>query len=308
VVEAVTKAYYNVLVGSENMAVIDRNLVRLDTLLYQTKEMNKAGFVEKLDVDRLQVTYNNLVVEKKKLERLLDLGVHLLKFQMGMGQAQPLTLTDKLADVEVQNPVNTADFNYAQRIEFSTLETQQALAKLDIKNIRAGYLPRLLLVGRYGYNGASRKSFGDLLSIRAGESNTTNRNWFSFGAIGVSLQIPLFDGLSKNFQVQQARLRLQSVENGFQQLRQSIDLQRAQSSTSIANALDVLSSQKENLALATEVARVAKIKYQEGVGSNLEVTTAETELRQAQTNYFNALYDALISKVDYQKATGTLVE
>ena len=70
--------------------------------------------------------------------------------------------------------------------------------------------------------------------------------------------------------------------------------------------MQVLESRKSNMALAEEIARVSKIKFQEGVGSNLEVITAETELREAQTNYYSALYDALISKVDLDVATGTL--
>ena len=69
---------------------------------------------------------------------------------------------------------------------------------------------------------------------------------------------------------------------------------------------DVLKNQKANLDLATEVARVSKIKFQEGVGSNLEIITAETDLRSAQTNYFSSVYDALIAKTDLDKAAGNL--
>jgi outer membrane protein TolC len=58
--------------------------------------------------------------------------------------------------------------------------------------------------------------------------------------------------------------------------------------------------------LAREVERVTRIKYQQGVGSNLEVVTAVSEYRVAENNYYTALYDALIARVDYQKATGTL--
>ena len=76
--------------------------------------------------------------------------------------------------------------------------------------------------------------------------------------------------------------------------------------TSLENAVDVMKNQEANLKLATEVARVSKIKFQEGVGSNLEVITAETDLRAAQTNYYSALYDALIAKVDLDKAQGSL--
>ena len=59
--------------------------------------------------------------------------------------------------------------------------------------------------------------------------------------------------------------------------------------------------------LAKEVLRVSKIKYEQGVGSSIEVTTAETSLKEAQNNYITALYDMLINKVNLDKALGNII-
>ena len=306
VIDQVTKAYYSVLVSRERLALLDRNLIRLENQLREISEIYKQGFAEKIDVDRLQVAYNNLKVEKEKATRLVALGVDLLKFQMGMNLSQPLDITDKLESALVDaEMVANSNFDYGRRIEYSILETQRDLAKLDIKNKQAGYYPQLLLNGRYGYSGSSN-SFSDLARFKTQVGEQFYSNWFNFAFVGVSLQVPIFDGLRKKYEIQQARLTLKSLDNGFTTLKQSIDLQLRQSNTNLQNALQVIKSQKESLDLATEVARVSNIKFKEGVGSNLEVITAETELRQAQTNYYAALYDALIAKVDLQKATGTL--
>lgn len=306
VIDQVTKAYYSVLVSRERLALLDRNIARLENQLREVSEIYKQGFAEKIDVDRLQVAYNNLKVEKEKATRLVLLGVDLLKFQMGMDLKQPIELTDKLdnAVVEAQAIANS-NFDYSQRIEYSILETQRDLAKLDIKNKQSGYYPKLLLNGRYGYSGSSN-SFRDLARFKMDVAEKSYPNWFNFAFVGVSLQVPIFDGLRKKYEIQQAKLTLETLDNGFRTLQQSIDLQLNQSNTSLQNALQVIKSQKESLDLATEVVRVSNIKFKEGVGSNLEVITAETELRQAQTNYYAAIYDALIAKVDLQKATGTL--
>ncbi|MFM8740054.1 MAG: TolC family protein, partial [Cytophagales bacterium] len=66
-------------------------------------------------------------------------------------------------------------------------------------------------------------------------------------------------------------------------------------------------SQKDNMDLASKVARVTKVKYEQGVGSNIEVVEAENSLRAAQTNYYSALFDAMIAKVDIDKAYGKLI-
>ena len=358
VVEQVSKAYYSTLVARSRLALLARNVQRLDTVLYQTNQTFKAGFAEKLDVDRLRVQRNNLVVEQQKAQRLTELSVALLKFQMGLPQSQPVQLTDSLGAAVVDaaalrrrlgvanfatgggvdglgqvptapapgvagyQPRNEATatnngqpaqavaaFNYNNRIEFSTLETQQALAGLDLANRRAGAYPTLRLTAAYGFTGSST-GFGDLFKFRGPNSVDSrgfiNQNWFGFGNVGLALNIPVFDGFRRKYQVQQARIAQQTLERGFETLRQSIDLQDAQSRTTLVNALDVLDNQKANLDLAADVARVTRIKFNAGVGSNLEVITAETSLREAQTNYYSAIYDVLVAKVDRDKATGEL--
>jgi len=363
VVEQVSKAYYSTLVARSRLALLGRNVQRLDTVLYQTRKIFKAGFAEKLDVDRLQVQRNNLVVEQQKAQRLTELSLALLKFQMGLPQQQPVVLTDSLGAAVVDagalrqrlgtasvtagggaagpgalpgqpattpGQENTAEqsrldqqtalagarpsqaaaaLNYNNRIEFSVLETQQALAGLDLSSRRAGAYPRLLLTGAYGFTG-SDPTLSGLFGFRGPDARNSagflNQNWFGFGNVGLSLQVPVFDGFRRKYQVQQGRIAQQTIERGFETLRQSIDLQDAQSRATLANSLDVLDNQKANLDLATDVARVTRIKFNAGVGSNLEVITAETDLRSAQTNYYGAIYDVLVAKVDRDKATGEL--
>ncbi|WP_052732506.1 TolC family protein [Hymenobacter terrenus] len=362
VVEQVSKAYYSTLVARSRLALLARNVQRLDTVLFQTNQTFKAGFAEKLDVDRLRVQRNNLVVEQQKAQRLTELSVALLKFQMGLPQQQSVQLTDSLGAAVVdaaalRQRLGTADFanggagqgnvptapttpntdnaavqnrldqqnalsgglppaargalNYNNRIEFTTLETQQALAGLDLRNRQAGAYPRLVLTGAYGFTG-SAKSASDLFAFRGPNSRSSNgfpnQNWFGFGNVGLSLQVPVFDGFRRKYQVQQGRIAQQTIEKGFETLKQSIDLEDAQSRTTLVNALDVLDNQKANLDLATDVARVTRIKFNAGVGSNLEVITAETDLRTAQTNYYGAIYDVLVAKVDRDKATGELYQ
>jgi len=363
VVEQVSKAYYSTLVARSRLALLGRNVQRLDTVLRQTNSVFKAGFAEKLDVDRLRVQLNNLKVEQQKAQRLTDLSLALLKFQMGLPQNQNIVLTDSLGAAVVdagalRNSLGAASFsqgggvdgasslpaqpattpgtgnaaeqnrqdqqtalsggrptqvaaaiNYNNRIEFSALETQQALAGLDLRNRRAGAYPRLLLTGAYGFSG-SGKTAGDLFAFRGPDSRSANgfpdQNWFGFGNVGLSLQIPVFDGFRRKYLVQQSRIQQESIERGFETLRQSIDMQDAQSRAALVNALDVLDNQKANLDLAADVARVTRVKFNAGVGSNLEVINAETELRTAQTNYYGAIYDVLVAKVDRDKATGQL--
>ncbi len=297
VAENVTKAYYGILVNEKRQSLLALNVARLDSLLKETRELNKQGFVEKIDVQRLDVQANNLRTELDNVNRLQELSYSLLKFQMGFPMEEPIKLSETLEKIELAtfNTNAAGDFNYSNRIEYSILQTQENLAELDLKSIKAGYLPRLLLNANYGYN-AGANGFGDLVS----------KPWFDNAAVTVALQIPIFDGYSKKYKAIQSANNLQKVRQSYNLLKSSIDLQRSQASITMKNALESMREQKANLELATEISRVTRVKYQNGVGSNLEVLNAETSIKESQANYFTALYNALIAKVEVEKANGTL--
>lgn len=298
IAENVMKAYYGILVNEKRLAILQANVGRLDTLLKETKAMNVAGFVEKIDVQRLAVQSNNLKTELENIYRLQELSYALLKFQMAYPMDQPLRLSETLEQIELSQQLlldSDVPFNYGSRIEYSILKTQEDLAELDLKSIKAGYLPRLLLNGNYGYN-AGANGIGDLF---------TNQ-WFDNAAVTVSIQIPIFDGFAKKYKAVQSANNLQKVRQSYDLLKSSIDLQRNQASISLKNALESLKEQKANLDLANEISRVTRVKYTQGIGSNLEVLNAETSIKESQGNYFTALYNALIAKVELAKSNGTL--
>ncbi|MFT4032529.1 MAG: TolC family protein [Siphonobacter sp.] len=296
--ENVTKAYYSVLVNEERLALLGVNLARLDTLLRNTKASNAEGLVEKLDVQRIEVQRNNLSTEKQNVERLQELSYILLKYQMGYPLDQPMQLNEKLSKAlfeESMIPEHKLQTQYTDRIEYSTLLTQRALQAIDVENVRLSNVPTLSLTGNYGYyNG--RQSVVRFIT----------RPWLEAGAVGLNINVPIFDGFSRRYKLSQSRSNLLKVENNIKLLEQTIDLQINQAEIQVRNYWFTLQEQKRNLELAQEVLRVTQIKYREGVGSNIEVIDAEASFRESQTNYYTALYNTLVAKVDLDKALGKL--
>jgi len=297
IAENVTKAYYGILVNEERLEILRLNIGRLDSLFNQTKALNQQGFVEKLDVQRLEVQKNNLSIEYKNVERLQELSYNLLKFQMGLPLTEPVAVTDNLSSVNLNEflPENETPFQYGDRIEYSMLQTQDRLAQLDLKNQKAGYLPKVYLTSTYGYS-TGRPQFGDLIT----------KPWFNAATLGFSIQVPIFDGFAKKYKIIQAANAVQKIKENFNFLQNSIDLQVKQGQITLKNAYETLQEQKHNMDLAKEVVRVTKIKYEQGVGTNLELVNAESSYKEAQNNYFATLYNVLIAKVDLDKAKGKL--
>ncbi|MEQ8423766.1 MAG: TolC family protein, partial [Cyclobacteriaceae bacterium] len=252
-----------------------------------------------IDVDRIMVQFNNVQVEKENYENTLKLSYALLKFQMGMDVNAPLELKDRLADIEfeVLEPDFGSGFNYTDRIEFSQLQTNLELVNLDIKNTQVRYLPKIDLYGRLGAS-TGAGSFSDLMAF--------GDNWFGLGVVGMRLNVPIFDGLRKSRQIQQKRLQAQQIEYSQDQLQKNIDIQIQQATTNLKKNVDNMVAQKNNMDLAENVYNVTKIKYEAGVGSNADVINADASYKEAQTNYHSAVYNALVAKVDLEKAYGRL--
>ena len=89
-------------------------------------------------------------------------------------------------------------------------------------------------------------------------------------------------------------------------LKATIDNDVSQANLLLSSSLITMDTQKKNMELAERVYNTTKLKYQQGLGSNQEIYTAQTELKVAQNNYYGALYDAVIAKIDFLKATGKL--
>jgi outer membrane protein TolC len=214
------------------------------------------------------------------------------------GNIAELTIDEKLLDNYQEG------WDFKNRIEYRMLDTQRRLYELDLKNRYAVSLPNLSGFVNLGYSTQSPNVSGLFkTNTNIGDNGSIGPDkWYSYSTFGVTLNVPIFSGLQRTYQAQQAKLQLLKTQNSVSSLKQGIDLSIQQNTVTYKNSVETLKSQDENMDLAEKVARVTKIKYEQGVGSNIEVIDAESSLREAQVNYYNALYDALIAKVDLDKA------
>lgn len=310
IIEGVAKAYFGALINQERIKLFDVNIARVDSLFVTIKAFNKQGFAESIDVDRTEVTLNNLIAERDKFAGVQELSLAILKFQMNYPQDQELSLTTELASMPVNRDLTEfeQDWSYAKRIDFSILESNRQLQDLNIKNEYSKALPSLVGFANFGMNTQS----ADIGGLFVTQTNISDDGivgpdkWYPTTYFGVTLNVPIFSGMQRNYQIKQAKLTALKIENAFIATKQGIDLEIKSGKVSYNNALKGLDTQTRNRELADKIARVTKIKFQEGVGSSLEVVEAESALREAQINYFSALYDAIISKIDLMKAYGKI--
>ena len=291
----VQKIYYQLVVGKQQMTSVDANIGRFEKLLKDTKEIYKQGFAERLDVDKVSVQLNNLQTEKIKIQSLLDAGNAGLKFLMNMPQKDLLMLTDSITEDKLKENILADNYKYEDRKEYQFLTIAKQLNEFNVRRYKLSYLPTLSAFGNYSKN-AQRQRFD---FFKGGQ-------WFTTSLIGLRLSVPIFDGFAKSARVQKAKIEVQRSNNSLEQLKSSIDNDVAQARLKITASVVTMDNQKKNIELAEKVYNTTKIKYEQGLGNNQEIYNAQTELKIAQNNYYSALYDAIIAKIDYQKATGKL--
>jgi len=300
--ENIQKAYYGVLVGQHRVDLLEASLVRLDSALLEMKIMLENGIIERLDVQRVELQRNQLLTETAKIGQLRILALQLLKFQMGYPLGDTLLLSERLVDIPLITneaiPPSYRDLeSFKARPEASLLELQIKGNDLEIKNLQAGYLPSVgLQVQRGALAGAGQ--FNQVLD--------PGGNWFAYGSVGLGINWSLFDSFNKRYKIQQKRIEKIKNERLLFQFLQSSKLQQDQALMGVQNAIASLKQQVKNQDLSRDILETTRIKYREGVGSNLEVIQAEAGYREAQAAYFNSLYEYYIAKVDYLKASGKL--
>jgi len=297
VVENVKKAYFGVLVNQQRIRLAGANLSRIDTLLKETTALNEAGFVEKIDVSRVQVQRNNTFTQVQRSQTALEISKQILKLQMGIPIEYEVELVETLQDLSTKEAlVQLLGEEGSDRIEIEQVVTQITLVGLDLKNNVSQYMPKINFIGN-----ARRSGAGNELDRVFNKSN-----WFGSSLVGVSMSVPIFDGFSKAARIQKNRVQLTQLENQRSFLKESFNSELYAAKANLRNDLNILEVQEANLQLATEVYQIARIKYKEGIGSNLEVVNADASLVEAEINYLGALYDGLISKINLEKALGLL--
>ena len=238
---------------------------------------------------------NNLKTTQSVVQNAIKLAYAAMKFATGVSQKDTIVLKDQLTVDVLKEGILDETFMYEDRPEVRTLNTLQKLQQLDIKRNKLGFLPTVALSGNYSVNGMGQKFFTHESTF-----------WYKSAFIGLNVNLPIFSGFQRKYNIQVSQLTLEKLNNTIENVKQAIDFEQVITRESLKNALLNLDAQEQNLELAEKVFNTTKIKFENGVGSSLEVLQADTEYQNAQGNYFNALYNATVAKISYLYSLGKL--
>ncbi|MFT4155035.1 TolC family protein [Parafilimonas sp.] len=290
------KIYYQLVVSKTQIQQIDANINRSKDLLRVNAALQKNGFGEQIEVDRTSVQLANFQTNRLSVESTISNGYYGLKFLLGMPVKDSLVLTDTLSEDQLkQGLLNEGAYTYESRSDYQVLQSTVKLQEFNVKRYKMAFIPTLSLTGNF---------------LRQGQSTEFNifskGQWFNSSYAAVNLSVPLFNGFSKDANIKKAKFQLEQAQNQLADLKNSIDNSAIQATNNFHTAISTLDDQQRNVELAERVYAQSQKRYESGLGTLLDITNAQADLSIAQSNYINAMYDAVIAKIDYLYATGQL--
>lgn len=292
---SVSKAFYDLILTAQQLKVTEQDIVRIEQSLKDAYYQYQAGIVDKTDYKRATISLNNAKAQKKFGNESWKSKFAFLKELMGYPLSKDFHLVYDTAQMEKEVLIDTLqNINYGDRIEIQQLETQKKLQQYNLQYYKWSFLPDVYAFGNYNLNFLNN-NFSKLYS-------QSYPNSFA----GLTLSVPIFQGGKRLQQIKQAQLQITQASNDIQSFENKANSEYQSALANYKSNLYNYYSLKENLSLANEVYDVIQLQYRSGVKAYLDVITAESDLRTAQINYYNALYQVLSSKIDVLQSLGKI--
>jgi outer membrane protein TolC len=293
----VAVSYLKVLINREQLKLIQNNENTYKKLFEITQLQKEKGVIKQTDLDRIKVAYNNIVSQKALAQDAIMLAENSLKVSMGLSLTQPITLADtsNIDKSTIESGLNSG-FDIKKRSDFRILEKNVYLQNVVLKQIRGMYIPTLSAYARYGalaLNNDFAKMWG---------------TWYDFSTIGLKLNIPIFDGFTKDARARQQKLVVENQKKSLEIYTEQFKLQNENARLQMNRSKIQLENTKANLSLAQSVFEQTSLQYQLGAATLSDFLNAENAFKEAQINYINTLYNYKQSRLDLEKSAGSILE
>ena len=292
----ITKMYYLGQSTAEQISIVKENITRLEELRDITTAFFDNGMAMEVDVKRVNINLENLQVQYDNAVAMLTQQINMLKYVIDYPAETDITLTP--VDTESIIPVEMSGL-YEGQPELELLKKQGTLAEKQKKMISQGYIPSLSLTGSFMYSAFTDKAKN---WFHSGPSS----KWYNSSGIGLTLRVPIFDGLDKRSKIQKAKLDIENTKLSYENALKSLRTRYLNATNDLMNSRRNFTKQKDNYLLAEDVYEVTSDRYREGVASMTEVLQDEMRMSEAQNNYVTAHYNYRVNNLTMLKLTGKL--
>ena len=288
VIETVVNTYNMIQLAEESRKILVQNLENINKTLYEVSEMNKQGFLEKTDVDQLELTGNTIRNAMNQIDSNLDMGYRLLKIQLGMDETVKVELSDILESDESLTKSSlqliTESFNISQNVDYQLIQTSEKAAKLDLNLAKTSYLPTIS-----GYYNHTEK-------LKAPAFDFAPKD-----LIGVNMSFPIFSSGQRSSIVSQKKMALEKAENTRNLVSSSLIMQASQYQNDLKLKLEKYQNQQKSKQLSDDIYQRTLEKYKQGMASSMDLMTSQNQYLTNLTNFYQCIYDVQGSRSKLEK-------
>ena len=254
------------------------------------------GMAMEVDVKRVNINLENLQVQRDNAEAMLVQQINMLKYVIDYPADKDIALTP--VDASSVEAVELSGLCESLP-ELQLLQKQGELSEKQQKMIQQGYLPSLMLTGNFTYS-----AFTDKFSnwFHSGPSN----HWYNSSGLGITLRVPVFDGLEKRSKIRKAKLDAENARLAYDDALKGLRTQYMNATNDLMNSRRNFTKQLDNYRLAEDVYAVTTDRYREGIASMTEVLQDEMQMSEAQNNYVTAHYSYRLTALSLLRLTGQL--
>ena len=295
VVSDVSKAFFDVLLSEKQLDILNEDVVRLHRSLKDAYNKYQAGTTDKTDYKQAMIDLNNSLATRKQTKEAINSKLAYLKQIMGLGAGTNPVLSYDSTRYESEAYIDTNQtLNVNNRIEFQLLQTTKNLQNINVNYYKWGFLPSISAIGAYNWY-----YFSDRFSTLYNNSEPS-------GYYGITLSFPIFQGTKRLQNLSKAKLQTDRTDLDIENTTNTINTEYVQALSDYKSNYTNWVLLKQNVDLAKDVYKVVALQYREGIKVYLDVIVAQSDLRTAELNYYNALFQLLSSKIDLEKALGIL--
>ena len=283
----ISKMYYLGQVTAEQIVLIKANITRLEELRDITRAFFDNGMSMEVDLKRVNINLENLKVQYDNAQAMMKQQLNMLKYIMDYPAEKEIALTP----VNTDSITTVALTGLSENLyELQLTQSQLELAERQKRMITNGYIPSLSLTGNWRYAAYTDKGY----------------HWFRSYGLGLTLRIPIFDGLDKTYKIRKAMIDIENRKLAWEDTRKNLQTQYLNAVNDLMNNQRNFKKQKDNYLLAEDVYAVTSDRYREGIASMTEVLQDEMQMSEAQNNYINAHYNYRVTNLMLLKLTGQI--
>lgn len=291
----VSKAYYDILLAEEQLNVLNENIGRLEKQLKDAKNRYESGLVDKTDFQRARISLSNEMSARNRVQTSFEARYAYLKQLMGCPEEFEFTVSFDREEMLSEIYMDASEpLVLENRVEYQLMQTQQTLNEIQLSYEKWNYLPQLS--ANYNYNWLYfNQDFSNLY-----------KQAYPTSSVGLTLSLPIFQGGKRNHRVRVADLQVDRGAIDLQNLGYQINTEYETALTTYQSDIYAWENIRENMKMAEEVYDIIKLQYDEGIKAYVDLVVAESDLRTAQINHLNAIFQVLESKLDLEKALGLI--